>query len=71
MDEISELTLEQEFNLRGFADQVKQMSREQAQEFLIEQYKLMMLQKIMFQQILKHEWKLDLDIASLGSGKSF
>jgi hypothetical protein len=71
MDEISELTLEQEFNLRGFADQVKQMSREQAQEFLIEQYKLMMLQKIMFQQILRHEWKLDVDIASRESGKSF
>ncbi|MBW4520097.1 MAG: NblA/ycf18 family protein [Scytolyngbya sp. HA4215-MV1] len=65
MDEMDELTLEQEFNLRGFADQVKLMSREQAQEFLIEQYKLMMLQKIMFQQILKQEWRLGSDFASL------
>ena len=30
-----ELSLEQEFSLRSFADQVQHMSREQAQEFLL------------------------------------
>ena len=60
-----ELTLEQEFNLRNFTDQVQQMSREQAQEFLILQHKHMMIRETMYQQILKQEWKLDLDFASL------
>jgi hypothetical protein len=64
MDQAIELTVEQEFNLRCFADQVQQMSREQAQAFLVEQHRLMMLQKTMYQQILKHEWKLDSDFAA-------
>jgi Phycobilisome degradation protein nblA len=64
MDQEIELTLEQEFSLRNFTDMVQQMSREQAQEFLIDQHRLMMLQKTMYQEILKHEWKLDLDFAS-------
>jgi hypothetical protein len=65
MDQLIELTLDQEFSLRLFADQVQQMSREQAQEFLIEQYRLMMVQKTTYQNLLKQEWKLDLDFASL------
>ena len=64
MDQTAELTLDQEFSLRLFADQVKRMSREQAQEFLIEQYKLMMVQKTTFQNLLKQEWKLDSDAVS-------
>lgn len=65
MDREVELTLAQEFSLRIFADQVNQMSLEQAQEFLVEQYRLMMVQKVVFQELLKQEWKLDLDFASL------
>lgn len=64
MDQAIELTVEQEFNLRCFADQVQQMSREQAQAFLVEQHRLMMVQKTMYQEILKHEWKLDSDFAA-------
>ena len=60
-----ELTLEQQFNLRNFTDQVRKMSREQAQEFLILQHKHMMIRETMYQEILKQEWKLDLDFASL------
>ena len=56
-----ELTLEQEFSLRGFTDQVRQMSREQAQEFLIVQYRLMLVQKTMYQELLKQEWKSQLN----------
>lgn len=59
MDSAIELTLEQEFSFRRFADQVQEMSREQAQEFLIEQYRLMMVQEKMYQELLKHEWQLD------------
>jgi Phycobilisome degradation protein nblA len=65
MDRDIKLTLEQELNLRNFSDRVKQMSREQAQEFSIEQHKHMMIREILYQELLKQEWKLDLDFASL------
>jgi energy-converting hydrogenase A subunit M len=65
MDQAIELTLEQDLSLRTFSDLVRQMSREQAQAFLVEQHRLMMVQKTMYQQILKHEWKLDSDFAAL------
>ncbi len=64
MDQTIELTLEQKFSLRSFADQVQQMSREQAQEFLIMQHKHMMIRETMYQEILKHDWKLDRDFGS-------
>ncbi len=64
MDQEVKLTLEQDLSLRNFADMVKQMSREQAQGFLIEQHRLMLLQRTMYQQILMHEWKLDSGFAS-------
>jgi hypothetical protein len=64
MNKEIELTLEQEFSLRTFADLVQNMSLEQAQEFLVEQHRLMLLQKLMFQDILKQEWKLGLDFTS-------
>lgn len=64
MNQAIELTLEQEFSLRSFADQVQQMSREQAQEFLIEQQRLMMVRDTLYQELLKQEWKLDSDFAS-------
>ncbi|KGF73438.1 phycobilisome degradation family protein [Neosynechococcus sphagnicola sy1] len=57
MNQEMELTLEQEFHLRHFADVVKQMSREQAQAFLIEQHRLMLVQKTLFQKLLKQGWE--------------
>ena len=65
MDRTIELTLEQEFSLRNFADQVQRMSREQAQEFLLVQYKHMMIQETTYQELLKKDWKLDRDFDSL------
>jgi hypothetical protein len=53
------LSLEQEFSLRTFADQVQQMSREQAQEFLLMLYKQMMIRETTYQELLKHHWELD------------
>jgi hypothetical protein len=64
MNQAFKLTLEQEFMLKRFADQVQQLSHEQAQEFLIEQQKLMMLRDMMYQNLLKQEWKFDLDVIS-------
>ncbi|PSB22874.1 phycobilisome degradation family protein [filamentous cyanobacterium CCP1] len=65
MDQPIELTLEQEFSLRSFNDQVQQMSLKQAQNLLILQNRHMMIREKMYQDLLKHEWKLDLDFASL------
>ncbi len=65
MNQPIELSLEQEFSLRSFADQVQQMSREQAQEFLLKLYEQMMIRETMYQQFLKHEWKLDSGAASV------
>ena len=65
MNQPIKLSLEQEFSIRCFSDQVQQMSREQAQELLILHYKQMMIRETIFQEILKQKWKLDMDFASL------
>lgn len=61
MNQPSKLSLEQEFNLRSFEDQVQYMSREQAQEFLVNLYRQMIMKETMYKQFLKHEWGLDSD----------
>ncbi|MBD2527317.1 NblA/ycf18 family protein [Nostoc sp. FACHB-133] len=45
--------------LRIFSDQVQQMSREQAQEFLQMFYKQMMIREKTYQELLKHQWEVD------------
>ncbi len=52
--ESESLSLEQEFDLRVFAEQVKQMSHEQAQEHLLKLYRAMMVRDSLFREILKH-----------------
>jgi Phycobilisome degradation protein nblA len=59
MNQPLKLSLEQEFSLRIFADQAQQMSREQAVEFLLNLYEQMMIQETTYQELLKHEWRLD------------
>ncbi|MEH1813985.1 MAG: NblA/ycf18 family protein [Nostoc sp.] len=56
MNQPIELSLEQEFSLRTFSDQVQQMSREQAQEFLLMLYKQMIIREATYQELLKHQW---------------
>ncbi|MBD2248081.1 NblA/ycf18 family protein [Nostoc sp. FACHB-888] len=58
MNQPIELSLEQEFSLRTFSDQVQQMSREQAQEFLLMLYKQMMIRETTYQELLKHQWEV-------------
>ena len=65
MDQVTELTLEQAFSLRRFADQVERMSHKQAQALLIEQYRQILLRETLYQDLLKHEWQLDTGFASL------
>jgi hypothetical protein len=59
MNQPVELSLEQKFSLRAFESQVEKMSQEQAQHFLKELYKQMMLRETMYQQFLKHKWGLE------------
>ncbi|WP_413167170.1 NblA/ycf18 family protein [Capilliphycus salinus ALCB114379] len=59
MNQPSELSLEQQFNLSSFKMQVNQMSREQAQEFLVNLYEQMMMRENMYQQFLKHQWGIE------------
>ncbi|MGF2037304.1 MAG: NblA/ycf18 family protein [Nostoc sp. CmiVER01] len=59
MNQPIELSLEQEFSLRIFTDLVQQMSREQAQEFLLMLYKQMMIRETTYQELLKHQWEVD------------
>ena len=55
MNQPIELSLEQEFSLRTFADLVQQMSREQAQEFLQMLYKQIMIREKTYQELLKYQ----------------
>lgn len=59
MNQPIELSLEQQFHLKSFADQVQRMSREQAQEFLIMLNQQMMMRETMYRHLLMHEWNLD------------
>jgi Phycobilisome degradation protein nblA len=54
-----QLTLEQQFNIRSFATQVKDMSHEQAQDFLVKLYEQMVLREATYKELLKHQWGLD------------
>jgi hypothetical protein len=59
MNESIELSLEQQFNLASFKTQVTQMSREQAQDFLVELYEQMIVRETMYRHFLKHQWGLE------------
>lgn len=59
MNQPVELSLEQQFSLRSFETQVDQMSREQAQHFLIQLYEQMMLRETMYKHFLKHQWGIE------------
>lgn len=59
MSDSTQLSLEQQFNLRSFETQVAKMSREQAQDFLVKLYEQMMMRETMYKHFLKHEWGLD------------
>jgi hypothetical protein len=54
MNQSANLSLEQEFNLKLFADLVQNLSHEQAKEFLIELNQQMMIRENLYQDLLKH-----------------
>lgn len=59
MNQPVELTLEQEFSLKSFSNQVDRMNREQAQHFLKKLYEQMMLRETMYRHFLKHQWGIE------------
>ncbi len=59
MNQPVELSLEQQFSIRSFETQVQQMSREQAQDFLVKLYEQMIVRENMYKQFLKHQWGLE------------
>lgn len=59
MSEQTQLSLEQQFSIRSFETQVSQMSREQAQDFLIKLYEQMIVRENMYKSFIKHQWGLE------------
>lgn len=59
MSKSFDLSLEQQFNIRSFEHQVRDMSREQAQEFLVNMYRQMVLQENSYRNLLKHQWGIN------------
>ncbi|NEQ32601.1 MAG: NblA-related protein [Leptolyngbya sp. SIO4C5] len=59
MHESNKLSLEQEFSLRSFENQVQRMSREQAQQFLVKLYEQMMMRETLYKSFLKQEWGIE------------
>jgi hypothetical protein len=53
---MTELSIDQQFQLAAFELQVKQMSREQAQEFLINLFKQYQTQRAAYIELLGHQW---------------
>lgn len=56
MDVRKQLPLEQQFELKLFEDQVRQLSQEDAQAMLVELRETMMYQTTTFREILKETW---------------
>lgn len=59
MNQPVDLSLEQQFSIRSFETQVQNMSREQAQDFLVKLYEQMIVRENMYKQFLKHQWGLE------------
>lgn len=52
----SELSLEQKFKLRVLKQEIKTLSKEQSQEFLLESFKQLMIKDMWISQILKERY---------------
>lgn len=56
MDHAFKLSMEQEFSIRSFADQVQSLSQDEAQEFLVKLYRQMVMKETMYKHFLAQEW---------------
>lgn len=57
----SQITLEQQFELRVFAEQVSQLSQAEAQELLVNLRETMIIQTNLFKDIIKESWDIGQD----------
>ncbi len=53
-----QLTMEQQFRLRVFSEQVQQMSAEQAKEYLMQLQTAMMIRENGYLEILRNIWNI-------------
>jgi hypothetical protein len=53
-----ELSLEQQFSIHSFKQQVASMSEEQCKSTLVEAYKAMIEMEANYKEIIKHQWNL-------------
>lgn len=65
MDSQSQLSLEQQFELRLFEAQVKSLSLEQAHELLVNLRESMVIQGNTFKDIIKESWGIGEDISKV------
>lgn len=56
MDHAFHLSMEQEFSIRSFSDQVQSLSKEEAQDFLVKLYRQMVMKETMYKHFLAQEW---------------
>ncbi|MGB8698720.1 MAG: NblA/ycf18 family protein [Thermosynechococcaceae cyanobacterium] len=56
MDHTFELSMEQEFGIQSFSVQVQNLSREEAQDFLVKLYRQMVMKETMYKHFLAQEW---------------
>ena len=59
MNYSEQLSLEQEFNLRRFATQVRTLSEEQARDLSLELYRQMILKDNLYQELLRDYWGIN------------
>ncbi|GAB4547405.1 MAG: hypothetical protein Tsb0014_42040 [Pleurocapsa sp.] len=59
MKNSEQLSLEQEFSLRRFADLVQTLSPEEAQGLSIELYRRMMLKDNLYEELLQDYWGIN------------
>lgn len=53
MNGIEQLTVEQQFKLKVLSEEVRTLSKEKAQEYLLEMFRQMMVKDNLFKQLLK------------------
>ena len=54
MNETNQLSLEQQFRLQVLSEQVTNLSQEEAQEYLLEMFRQMMVKDNLFKHLIKH-----------------
>lgn len=55
MENTNQLTIEQQFKLQLFRQQAQNLSQEQAQEFLVELFRQMMVKDNVFKNLIKND----------------